>query len=140
MSNFSLLICTVLFLKLKRLPIFGAKGALLAFELFLVGVYGLMLLQSGVVREDLEADLADVAGRLGVALPVLLELGEGGGHVRAAGTGQAHRVGLVVGQQLGHFTALVPALGALVRLAQQMLLLVKGMRIKINQYRKYVSG
>ena len=48
-----------------------------------------MLLQRGVVGEHLEAGLTDVAGRLRVALPMLLEEGEGGGHKLAGGAGQA---------------------------------------------------
>ena len=84
---------------------------------------GLVLLQRGVVGEHLEAGLTDVAGRFRVALPMLLEEGEGGGHKLAGGAGQAGGVGLVVAEQEGDLGVLVVTLGTLVGLAHQMLLL-----------------
>jgi hypothetical protein len=90
-----------------------------------------------VVCEHLEAGLADVAGRLRVALAVLFEQGEGGGHILAAGAGQAGGVGLVVGQQQGNLTILVLTLRALVRLALQMLLLFIGITKLISKNQIY---
>ncbi len=109
----------------STVPVFSAECALHALELLLCGVNGLVLHQRGGMRKHLQADCACVPGRRGVfPLPVLLEEGERGGHVGAQLTHEARRVGLVVGDESGHFSILEVAHGALVRLLlRQMLLL-----------------
>ena len=74
------------------------------------------------MREHLEADVADVAGRLRVAFPVPLEPGQGGGHVRAQLALHAGRVGGVVGEKHGDLDVLELALGTLVGLLDQQVL------------------